>query len=202
VNARTQTKLQHAVDEMRKFQRQMNITLEPLNADIKFALTKIEADRNNEQFWRRTLIRCLLANIEALLWNLKQGIKIVPSVTNVRLTPADNEIVDEQRTTIVNGKQETRKNHLKFRDNIKATFSLFGKVHGIKFKANCNQDFVALCDTYELRSRLMHPKKPMDPEVSDSAILASQQGVKWLKQEYDRLMDLCEPAIVQFIEHQ
>jgi hypothetical protein len=128
---------------------------------------------------------------------LKQGVPIIALISNAQLTSADLEIIREERIVNDNGKSETRPNRLKFRDNLKKTFSLFGKVHGLSFIVNCNQDFDALCKTHDVRSHLMHPKKPCDLNVSDSDFAASKQGVKWLEQEYTRLMDACEPVMLQ-----
>lgn len=99
----------------------------------------------------------------------------------------------------INGVSEIRPKFLKFRDNVKAVFKLYGKVHGVSFEVNCNQDFDALCETYELRSRLMHPKTPFDPDVSDKAVAASQRGVKWLNDEFARLLSECHQKLTNNI---
>lgn len=197
MSAPTPANLQQAVVKMTKFLRYMELTLAPLHADTNFALDQEARDKTNQQFWRRTIIRGLLAYIDSLLWHLKQGMPIIASISNAQLTSADLEIIREQRSVNIKGKIEVRANRLKFRDNLKATFSLFGKVCGLDFKVNCDKDFDALCNTYDLRSRLMHPKKPFDLNVSDSDVAASKQGVKWLQQDYGRLMTACEKAMLQ-----
>ena len=195
MNARIQKELQHAVATMKTYHRRMDLTLAPLEADMYFALSHLVSDKKNQQFWRRTIIRCVLAYIEALTWNLKNGIPIIASVSWIKLTPADLEIIKEQRTIESDGRTEVRPKFLKFRDNLKATFSLFGKVHGEAFLVKCDQDFDALCKTYDLRNRLMHPKGPMDPDVSDTDIKNSQRGLCWLSSEYRRLFERCIQAI-------
>jgi hypothetical protein len=195
MSAHTQIELQKAAVEMQKYHRRMDLTLAPLMADMNFALAHLVGDKENQQFWRRTIIRCILAYIEAVNWNLKHGIPIIASVSNVELTAGELELIQEQRTIVINGRPEIRPKFLKFRDNLKAAFSLFGKVHGENFNVNCDQGFDALCKTYELRSRLMHPKRPMDPSVSDSDIAVSQRGLKWLSLEYRRLMEQCIQAV-------
>jgi hypothetical protein len=195
VNARTQTELQQAVIAMKKYHRQMELTLAPLENDLNFALSHLVSDKRNQQFWRRTIIRCILAYTEALIWNTKHGIPIITTISWVQIPSNELEIIREEKTVTINGKTEIKPNFLKFRDNLKATFKLFAKAHGADFKINCDQNFDALCETYELRSRLMHPKKPFDPDVSDTAIVASQRGVKWLSDEFCRLMTECQEAI-------
>jgi hypothetical protein len=190
---KTQSKasLTEAGAKIKKHHRHMNLTLAPLQADMDFAVDNLRNDQVRQQFWRRTTIRCLLAYTEALLWNLKHGIPTIATMYGIGLSSSDLEIIEEKRTIAVNGKFEHRTKYLKFRDNLKQTFNLFGKVHRITFNVNCNQDFDDLCTTYELRNRLMHPKIPMDPDVSDLNMAASQQGIKWLGLEYQKLLTEC-----------
>jgi hypothetical protein len=176
---------------MNKYHRRMQLTLAPLEADMNFALDHLRSDQKYQQFWRRTLIRCLLAYTEALLWNLKHGIPTIASISGIELSSRELEIIEEKRAIEVKGQIEFRPNFPKFRDNLKQTFSLFGRVHGTNFNVNCTLDFDALCETYGLRSRLMHPKEPMDPDVSDLNMAASQAGIKWLSSESHRLIDEC-----------
>jgi hypothetical protein len=195
MKTQTNADLMRAAAEMEKYHRCMKLTLAPLQSDMDFALEHLISDQKNQQFWRRTIIRCLLAYTEALLWNLKNGIPIISSISGIELTSSDLDIIREKRTVEINGQIELRPKFLKFRDNLKETFTLVGKVHGTNFSVNCDQDFDALCETYDLRSRLMHPKKPMDPNVSDLNMAASQQGIKWLSFESNRLIEQCIQSI-------
>ena len=187
-----------AAIEIERCNRRMELILAPLEVDVKFASTQLVGDKKNQQFWRRTIIRCLLAYTEALVWSMKACTPLIASVSNTKLTVADLEILHEQRTISRDGKTEVRPNFLKFRDNLKATFSLFAKAYGTNFKVECNKGFDALCEIYDLRSRLMHPKEPFDINVSDSNTASVEQGYLWLSNEYARLMDECEKASLQF----
>lgn len=180
--------------EIMRMNRHMSLTLAPLYADLDFAFAEWLKNKEN-QFWRRTLIRCLLAVIEALLWNMKNIVPKVAGLSGVQLTADEFVIVNEVRVVMNAGKPENRKKFLPFRHNIKATFALFAKVHGAAYSMDIGKDFDALCNTYELRSRLMHPKKPFDPAVHNADIRESQRGVAWLTKEYNALMDVCIAAI-------
>lgn len=188
--------LQRAAAEIQKLTRHMGLTIDPLQADLNFAGTQLQKDRTN-QFWRRTVIRCLLAVTEAVLWNMKHIAPQIASVSGVQLTSAELEVAHEERTVTVNGKRESRPKFPRFRDNVKATFSIFGKVHGVTTALNFDQGFDALCETYELRSRLMHPKKPFDPDVSDTNIATAQLGLNWFQREYLQLMDKCGQEVAK-----
>jgi hypothetical protein len=183
----TNADLIKAAVEIKKLVRHMALTMEPLEHDVHFAgvqlLNDEKAGKNHQQFWRRTVIRCLLAATEALLWNMKHIAPKVAYVSRVQLTPEEIKI------------SETK--FLRFPDNVKATFLLFGKVHGVTVKTNFDQQFDALCKTYSLRNRLMHPKTPFDPNVSDLDISTAQQGVKWFLREYRELMHQCSQSVDQ-----
>jgi hypothetical protein len=181
-------------EEISKMQRHMGLTVDPLYADLNFAFEQWLKDKGN-QFWRRTLIRCLLAVLEALLWNMKNMIPKVSAISGVQLTADELAIATEVRVTVKNGKTEERKKFLPFPDNLKATFALYAKIHKATYSLNGSKDFDALCKTYDLRSRLMHPKRPFDPQVSDDDIRRSQDGMKWLMNEYATLIAACSAGI-------
>jgi len=187
------------VAEILKLNRHMKLTILPLQNDVDFAADQL-ALNGNSQFWRRTAIRCGLALLEATLWNMKHISPIVASLSGVRLTPDDLQTINEEKAGIKNGQPFARRQFPRFRANVKATFSIFAKVHRVALLADFNSGFDSLCDTYELRSRLMHPKRPFDPNVSDPDIDAAQRGANWLNQEFGRLMKQCEqevPTILQ-----
>ena len=206
MSRKRQNKSEQAATEIIKLIRHMRLTLEPLEADFEFAAMQLSIDENSgckhQQFWRRTLIRCLLANIEAMLWNMKNIIPKIALVSCVQLTSQELEVVNEKKLVNANGKIEARKYFPQFRENLMKTFSLFGKVHKLPVTLNYSQDFEALCRTYELRSRLMHPKRPFDPNVSDLEIAEALSADKWFVREYCQLMDHCEKAVPIIVKNQ
>lgn len=187
------SRLQKDRAEVRKLTRHMAITIAPLEADLNFAANQWAKDTQS-QFWRRTVIRCHLAVAEALLWNMKHIAAKIACISGLQLTQDELEVAHEERVVMVNGKPERRPKFLKFRDNLKASFSLFSKVHGVRAAERSGPGFDAFCETYELRSRLMHPKGPFDPNVSDDDIATAQRGGDWFGREYRQLMQRCEEA--------
>lgn len=179
----------------------LNLTLAPLEADLGFAGQQWAKDKGN-QFWRRTMIRCFLAYTEALLWNMRAIVPNAMDLIGVQLSTAEREVIEERRKAVVDGVQVTKSKFLPFRDSFKATFTLFAKGFGVAFAVNTGKEFDALCATYELRSRLMHPKKPFDPDVSDDAIKKTQVAVSWFVGEYQRLMAACKRKIETSITSQ
>jgi hypothetical protein len=176
------------IDEVRKLVRSMQLTILPLNADLMAAGEHWQKDRAS-QFWRRTVIRCLLALLEAALWNMKNTAPKIAVISEVMLSPKELEFAEDKIRPFP-----------KFRKNLGETFELFAKVHKVPFSVTPDKDFEALCATYELRNRLMHPKKPFDLDVSDKNIDEAMQGAMWFRKSFDKLMQLRDAETDKFIE--
>ncbi|MGA2657894.1 MAG: hypothetical protein ABSH34_10280 [Verrucomicrobiota bacterium] len=196
-NERMNHKAQNDAAEIRRLNQHMMLTILPLQADVDFATVQLVVDRKS-QFWRRTVIRCGLALVEATLWNMKHILPTVATFSGVQLTPDELEMINEEKTRIKDGQPVTRPNLLPFRDNVKATFSIFAKVHGISISVDYDSEFDALCHTYELRNRLMHPKRPFDPNVSDPDIDVAQRGAGRFNRSFQQIMKQCEQEVPKF----
>jgi hypothetical protein len=85
-----------------------------------------------------------------------------------------------------------------FRDNIKQTFKLFGKIYRIPCPTDFGQDgFEALCETYELRHRLIHPKSYMTFCVTDEEKQKFAEAIGWLDREIRKLLDTSSESLGQ-----
>lgn len=173
-------RLREAHSAVLKLVRSMVLTVSPLNSDLRFASNCWENDKSN-QFWRRTVIRCLLALLEAVLWNMKNIAPKIASVSEIQLSNKELDFAEDRIWPFP-----------KFRTNLAKSFELFAKVHGLQYSLNCDAGFDALCLTYELRNRIMHPKTPFDPDVSEKNINDAMLGSKWFSGEFDHLMRLCD----------
>ena len=182
--------VQSDINEIRRLARHMMLTIEPLQSDVDFADNQLDVNRRS-QFWRRTAIRCGLALVEATLWNMKHLSERAASLTGFQLTTDDLRTIKEEKTRVKDGTSFARHSFLPFPQNLKATFSIFAKVHGVSLSTQFDSGFDALCKTYELRSRLMHPKQPFDVSVSDNDIDIAQRGAYWLNRELAQLMKQC-----------
>ena len=91
------------------------------------------------------------------------------------------------------GKKVQRRLH--FRENVESSFVLFGKACRVTVTIMEDADFDTFCATYQLRNRLMHPKKPSDPDVTDLEVAASQRSAPWLFDSYGRLVKECDKSV-------
>ena len=83
-----------------------------------------------------------------------------------------------------------------FRDNLKQTFKLFAKIFKIPCPTDFGQDgFEALCETYELRHRIIHPKSYMTFYVSDAEKARAGKAIAWLDSEIRKLLDASSESL-------
>jgi hypothetical protein len=174
-----------------KLNKQLLLTIDVLDADVKFASDQWRKDQSN-QFWRRTLIRCLCASTEGALGMLKHITPESAKFFDAALTPRELEIATERRQIIENGVVKTKPVFLPFRDNLKETLKIFAKIHEVEIAIKYDDSgFKDLCDTFELRNKLMHPKGPFDLGVTNGAVDAAERGTQWFLFSLRGLLNDC-----------
>ncbi len=174
----------HALDRLHK---QLIQTTQILSMDVKFADEQLRNDTSHEQFWRRTVIRCVCALVEGTLSVLKAVAPETAGFFHVSLTENDIEVTNEFRLDKKSGLPKPA--FLSPRENLKETIKVFAKAHAIRHAVQYDdQRFGELCDTFELRNKLMHPKNSFDLEVKEDAIRSAVQGWNWLDSALSSLL--------------
>ncbi len=146
------------------------ITIAPLSSDVSFALKRWKEEERERQFWGRTLVRCLCAHVEAVLFSLRCLTLSQTHISIVPLLPQEvNLLTDVTRPRGI-------------RQNVQETFRLFGKVNG----ATVSIDYAAagfgdLHSVFEKRNMLMHPKGPFDVEVRDKVVDTVGRASIWFE---------------------
>lgn len=135
-----------------------------LFSDLKRASGEMKANPE-DQFWRRITIRSLAATLDGIVFCLKEIALATGPMNGFKFTDKELFFLTEK---VVKSDATVKNKFLSFRDNIKETFKFFSKIH----KTSCSVDFQndgfsALCETYELRNRLVHPKHFMTFCVSN-----------------------------------
>jgi len=177
--------------ELHKLVKLSGMTYLPLHSDVAYAIKQWQS--NPSQFWSRTAIRCLCAAIEATLFNFRRMAEKMAVVSNVQFDLGEVEILSEIQ--IRNGIQ--RRRFLSPPDAIKESFRLFAKAFGATVLIDYGVGYLALCAVFEIRNRLMHPKKPFDIEVSAKDIETAEKGIAWFNKAYTSVIDQCQARIAQ-----
>lgn len=163
-----------------------------LFGDLSKATGAMKANPS-DQFWRRTAIRTLAATLDGLIYSLKQNALVAGPMNEISLTKEEQLFLSEETGK---GESGRRPKLPGFRENLKQTFKLFARVHS----AECTTDFghagfTCLCETYELRHSLMHPKSFMSFCVTDKQKQNAAGGILWLHVEAQNLIESCGTAL-------
>jgi hypothetical protein len=194
-------KLLKKAEQLRKLVNYSGLTYQPLHADFAFACKQWRLDKSS-QFWSRTVIRCLCAAVEATLFSFRKMAEQMATLANVQFTADEIEILSERRIIEKNGIQTARPKYLPFSDAAKESFKLFAKAVGATISVNYDSGFADLCTTFEVRNRLMHPKKPFDVEVNLNDIQTAERGVHWFNKSFVGVIDQCQEHIGRNVAHQ
>lgn len=193
--------LELKAEQLRKLISFSGLTYLPLHSDFNFAAKQWRQDPTS-QFWSRTAIRCLCAAIEATLFSFRRMAEEMATLSNIQFDPKEIEILTEKRIASSNGIQITKPKFLPFPDAVKESFRLFAKAAGTKVTVDYSNvsGFDDLCVTFEIRNRLMHPKKPFDVEVKTKDIHMAERGIHWFNRAYISVIDACNAHIGRTVE--
>jgi hypothetical protein len=182
MNAKQKQKAEARFQLIRK---RLVVALEILESDVKFSETEWLKDKSS-QFWGRTIIRCCCAWVEGAISLLKQFALEIADYSGAKLTEKDTETLTEYHTD-KNGIKKPA--FLPFRENIKETFKVFKKARKMQPATKYDDSrFIDLCDTFELRNKLMHPKKHQDLEVSKKALDTADRAVNWFAENFREII--------------
>jgi hypothetical protein len=143
----------------------------------------------DDQFWRRMTIRALAAGVDGIVYCLKQNALIGGKISGYKFNDGEFIFLSEESIDTKTGKKPRLP---VFRENMKQMFNLFYKIHNISCPTDFGHvGFNALCETYELRHRLMHPKSFFTFCVNDEEKRKAGEAVAWLNEEIKKLLDSC-----------
>lgn len=161
--------------------KRLVVAIQILESDVKFAETEWLKDKSS-QFWGRILIRCCCAWVEGSLSLLKQFALEIAEYSGAKLNGKDMEVLTELR---IDKNGVNKPAFLPIRENIKETFKVFIKARRIQREIKYDDSrFTDLCDTFELRNKLMHPKKQQDLGISVKMLEAGERGVNWFGEKF------------------
>jgi hypothetical protein len=184
--------LQSKIHDLIRAKGNFDKLLQIMFSDLKRTTEAMKASPN-DQYWRRAAIRDLVVTIDGIIYCLKQSTLPMAELNEVKFNSKDIAFLRER---IEQNGQPAKTKFVKFRDNFKGTFKLMAEA----CKCACPTDFndagfAALCDTYELRHRLVHPKDFMTFCVSNVEKEKAAVAINWLSQEANRLFSTCRMCV-------
>ena len=173
---------------MRKFikaKRYNEMLVAILLSDLSSASKQVK-EKPSDHFLRRMTVRCFAAAVDGIVFGLKQFAQATGELTEYKFTSDELFLLTEVPVELKDGKKPR---FPVFRDNIKQTFKLFAKVYGTICPTDFNQSgFNSMCETFELRHRLMHPKSYVTFCVTDDEKQKCAEAAAWLHLELNHLL--------------
>lgn len=150
-------------------------------------------DRINENPYdessARTAVRNYISLVDAILYFMKQLTLIVNGFIGYKLTLKEEESLRGKRFETKRGEQREIPVQMKFLDDVKFTFKMFGKVHGLDFQIDFKDPgWQRLKIAKEIRHRLTHPIKGADLKVSRQDYDDVSLAAKWFLEQQKVLM--------------
>jgi hypothetical protein len=171
--------------------------LEILMADLRRSSEELRKNYE-DQFWRRIAIRAMAAAVDGIIFSLKEMAHSSAELNGLQLSDDDNKFLLERKAKLRKG---GKPKFFSFKDNFKQTFKLYAKLPGFPCPTDFSQDgFAALCDTYDLRHRLMHPKSFMTFCVTTEETRRAGKAVDWLDAEVQKLIGAHNQKLISNVE--
>jgi hypothetical protein len=175
-------------EEIWQLSRRLIVTLQILVSDVKYAEKTLHGDNENEQFWRRVIIRAICALGEGMLNTMKGMLPKTADFFKIALTEKETAILTETKK-FPDG--STRPFFLSIHENLKETLKLYGRIHGVQLQINFDQGYEDFCATFELRNRLMHPRTHQELEINDEDYQRSKNGWNWFNRTLVMALNQC-----------
>lgn len=170
-----ETIVMKAVDELREIQ-------ESLGQDILICTKMLEQEDN--QFWRRTLVRSSFAFIEGMVHRMKQLAFEVCSYEGISLSRSEAAMLLEEGYELNDkGEAISKMNYMHITKNVRFAFKLLARAYGVNHELKVDD---AGWDNFKkalkIRDRLMHPKSSSDLNVDDADGTTVGEAFGWFGQ--------------------
>lgn len=175
-----ETTLGRAVVELSEVQ-------ESLGQDVLVCTKMLE--RDDGQFWRRTLVRTSFALIEGMVHRMKQLAFEVCLYEKISLSRAEVAMLQEEGYELNDkGEAISKANYMHITKNVRFAFKLLARAYGVNHELKIDD---AGWDNFKkalkIRDRLMHPKNSSDLVVDNADVSTVDKAVGWFGQHAHEL---------------
>lgn len=179
--------------------------IERLREDWCYADEQLGFDED-DQFYRRTLVRTLFAMVEGAVFALKQEALEQYRIGKLELSPGEHAMLSEVSYSLKkSGAVNESSCYPKLIANIKFTFPICARAWGTLFEfdppLSKEPKWGKFCQAIEIRNRLMHPKSLEDLEVQDSDLTDVLDAASWFSEQLDRLDQITLEVLKQLLSH-
>lgn len=166
---------------MTKAIEELNATIEVLHGDVQCCAAALA--EQGSQFWRRTLVRAIFAQIEGVMFCMKAIAFACRHQPGVKFSVGELIVlIEKSYRPNDRGEAEEQRMQLSFSNNIKFTFKAFGRANLIDYALKVGDNrWNDLKNSLRVRDRLMHPKRSSDLYVSDDEMNELQRALIGLR---------------------
>lgn len=144
------------------------------------------------QFWGRTEVRMVFAQLEGLTHSLKQASLGCSEITRIQLTPAEKAFLEEQDYDLQdNGVIVSRSAKLRTLPNFLFAVRQFAKTTGITYQLPTNgTEWQKLKEAIKVRDRLTHPRDATSLTVTHEELGSMFDALIWVYENIDQMVSL------------
>ena len=160
-----------------------------LKKDVEHCLGKLHGDDRQEvQFWRRTFVRAVFADIEAQIHSLRGSCLDLLRLGDLKLTTPQLAVLREETYEIDNrGRAKTRTFFANADKSIRFVLNTFAELNSADSPDYGTTGWESLRDSIRIRNRLTHPKNRDDMIVSDLELSQVMNGGRWFNDSVSEL---------------
>jgi hypothetical protein len=135
------------------------------------------------QFWRRTLLRTMFANIESFTYAIKHIAFQISIVKSKKLSISEKLFIDEEEYKLEDNGEITHGKRAKIRtkSNFLFSFKVLAKVCGTvsPIKTDKSNDWNNFINVLKLRNRITHPKNKFQLTITDEEYEKIREVLRW-----------------------
>jgi hypothetical protein len=167
--------------------------------DVEFFRNKLLSEDN--QLWRRAYIRTTFAEIEAMVFRMKQVALKSCDMFGIKLSEAEINLIQEQSFDLrENGEIKTQAKFLRLQSNLRFAFKVFSRVLHFKYSLEVSSDGWTFFDeALRIRNRLTHPKSLSDFHISDQDEIIVIKASDWFKESMKGLLNSGSEGISKYL---
>jgi hypothetical protein len=160
---------------------------EILSTDVTVCASMLKTEDN--QFWRRMLVRSVFALIEGTVYRMKQLAFEVSLDERVPLSRAEIALLVEEGYDLNDkGEPIVKSNHLNITKGIRFAFKASARAYGISYALKVDDSgWDSFKKALKVRDRLMHPKSTSDVNVVDDDVLCLERAVSWFAESVNEI---------------
>lgn len=152
-----------------------------LSGDVMRCLGNMHGGEQGEvQFWRRTFVRAVFADVEAVVFSLRNGCLAAAELTDFALSPAQVTLLQEESFEIdSHGRPKVRPLMTSIERNLRFVFDSFAEVHKLEKVSLGVTGWERFRAAVEIRNRITHPRKLSEVLISDDETSTARQAAIW-----------------------